>query len=88
MGNSDEVTPTETDLLEELAAALYVQPILPNDVTIAELADRLGISLSTVEDRMKPFLTSGTYTRHWVMGRHGRGCWAYRRGSTNSDTTK
>ena len=70
---------TENELLEALAAELYLEPRLPGDVDNVQLAQRLGIGTRQAENILKGKAASGELLRVKVRDSNGRPRFVYRR---------
>ena len=69
---------TENELLEALAAELYLEPRLPGDVDNVQLAQRLGIGTRQAENILKGKAASGELLRVKVRDANGRPRFVYR----------
>ncbi len=70
---------TEDDLLEALAAELSLPPIQPDDVTVARLAARAGVSLATAARHLAQKRDAGELVELEAMTADGHRCKVYRR---------
>jgi len=70
---------TENDLLDALAADLYIEPRLPGDVDNEQLALRLGIGARQAENILKGKAAAGELLRVKVRDANGRPRYVYRR---------
>ena len=69
---------TENELLEALAAELYLEPRLPGDVDSEQLAQRLGVGARQAENILKGKAASGELLRVKVRDSNGRPRFVYR----------
>ena len=69
---------TENDLLDALAADLYIEPRLPGDVDNEQLAARLGIGARQAENILKGKAAAGELLRVKVRDSNGRQRFVYR----------
>ena len=67
-------------LLDELVAFGTRPKMQPGDVTLAELAEQLGVCRSTAQKRVEPLVASGELLELMVMMPSGHDGIVYRRG--------
>ena len=70
---------TENELLEELAGELSLPPIQPEDVTVARLAARAGVSLATAARHLAQKRDAGELVELEAQTPDGHRCKVYRR---------
>ena len=69
---------TENELLEALAAELYLEPRQPGDIDNTQLAARLGISARQAENILTGKAAAGELLRVKVRDSNGRPRFVYR----------
>lgn len=69
---------TESELLDALAAELYLEPRQPGDVDNEQLAARIGIGARQAENILKGKAASGELVRVKVRDSNGRPRFVYR----------
>jgi len=69
---------TESELLDALAAELYLEPRQPGDIDKEQLAAKIGIGARQAENILKSKAASGELVRVKVRDANGRPRFVYR----------